>query len=477
MPTTIRMAMTTCGANDVIQFASRTAAQHLAEDCFGDDYPSILDKTYSEFKDDLKSFSALTVANGRITLDPRTKRNIRAFIQFVKDQLRTSMDPSLVPFEIANASLYLRNEKTHKAFVDNSSSITETTKPARFTQKIRWDDWSPTFVNFLRSIPGRNGIPLAYVIRMSVAPVIDSSADFLQNYINRAPLNGPAFCKDAMKVHIYLVNFTAGNVTAETKILPNSNDRNGRIDFINLHNHYEGVGINSIDIVAMDNTLITLYYSGEKKPHMWWEEFERRLTRAFTIYDKREGRQVYSNEMKLRCLVGKIDADFLQLTKSTIDLELTRVPITMTYELALAAFRNNVNKKHPPDLSSGPTRVRRLQGINTGRGERGRGERDQRFHGRGRGGRYQRGGGGHYYGRGGREQGRGHGRGRFGQDQHPRPGSRNILMTDGTMMAIHPAIQYAPDVWFNIPEHEHENIARERQEHREQQGWNTRQRT
>ena len=50
-------------------------------------------------------------------------------------------------------------------------------------------------------------------------------------------------------------------------------------------------------------------------------------------------------------------------------------------------------------------------------------------------------------------------------------------MIDGSMMAIHPAIQYAPDIWFNIPENEHDNIARECQEHREQQGLNTRQRT
>ena len=105
-------------------------------------------------------------------------------MQFVKDMLQTSMDPSLILFNVADTSIYLRNEKTHKAFVDNSSSITETTKPARFTQKLRWDDWSPTFINFLRSIPGRTGIPLAYVIRANVAPVIDPTADFLQNYIN-----------------------------------------------------------------------------------------------------------------------------------------------------------------------------------------------------------------------------------------------------------------------------------------------------
>ena len=76
---TIRNVMTLCGVNDVNMFTRQTAAQHLAEYCFGDDYTSIMDKTYSEFEDDLKSYSTLIVANGQIRLDPCTKRHIRAF--------------------------------------------------------------------------------------------------------------------------------------------------------------------------------------------------------------------------------------------------------------------------------------------------------------------------------------------------------------------------------------------------------------
>ena len=44
-------------------------------------------------------------------------------------------------------------------------------------------------------------------------------------------------------------------------------------------------------------------------------------------------------------------------------------------------------------------------------------------------------------------------------------------------MAIHPAVQYAPDTWYNIPETERDILQRERREHREQQGRNTRPRT
>ena len=472
---TVYDAMVECGVNDATLFMGQTPAVRIAEDCFGNDFNAVMEISYEEFEADLKSYSTLTVANGQIRLDPRTKRMIRAFLQFVRNHYRISVDPSTIPFVTANAIQLLNDEKTHKAFVDKSSKIIETTKPIRFTEKIRWDDWVPTFINFLRSIPGRHGVPLCYVIRNHVVPLIDPLADLLQSYINRAPLQGAAFQADALDVHIYLVNFTAGNVTAETKLLPNAEEQNGRVDFINLLHHYEGVGVNSINIIAADITLSSLYYSGEKKPHMWWNEFETRLTKAFLAYDKKEQRVVYSNEMKLRTLLGKIDADFLQITKSTLNLELNRIPITMTYATALKTFRDEVNRKFPPDLSSGPNRVRRVQ--ETGQGGRGgRGQRD-----RGRGGRDRgRGRGDRGRGRGGRQYGRGRGQRDQGNpppNYHPRPGSRNIVMIDGTQMAIHPAVQYSPDVWYNIPEPERENLRRERSEHREQQGRNQRPRT
>ena len=47
-------------------------------------------------------------------------------------------------------------------------------------------------------------------------------------------------------------------------------------------------------------------------------------------------------------------------------------------------------------------------------------------------------------------------------------------MLDGSQMAIHPAVQYAPDTWYNIPEAERDILQRERREHREQQGHNQR---
>ena len=114
--------------------------------------------------------------------------------------------------------------------------------------------------------------------------------------------------------------------------------------------HFEGIGIHSFDIVRADRILKSLDYLGEKKPHMWWTQFEIELKFAFTTYQKKEGQIVHSEEMKLRILLGKVKADFLNGVKSTINVSLTAVPMIMTYSQAIATFRQTVHAKYPPDL-------------------------------------------------------------------------------------------------------------------------------
>ena len=90
----------------------------------------------------------------------------------------------------------------------------------------------------------------------------------MDNYVTRAPLTGDAFKVDAAEVHTYLVNFMAGNNTAEVKMLPYMDSHNGRLDFKALKDHYEGVGVNAVNILKAEETIRNLFYSGEKKPHM-----------------------------------------------------------------------------------------------------------------------------------------------------------------------------------------------------------------
>ncbi|KAI2500086.1 Reverse transcriptase (RNA-dependent DNA polymerase) [Fragilaria crotonensis] len=246
-----------------------------------------------------------------------------------------------------------------------------------------------------------------------------------------------------MQVHTFLVNFVAGNDTAEAKIQGLQRTNDGREAYKRLVDHYEGVGIHAFDIREADEVIKSLFYSGERPPHMWWSEFEKRLTRAFNAYVKREGRVVHSDSMKIRMLIDKIKADFLTPTKAQLEIELSRFPMTMTYEQAIALFRNMVNQKHPPQMNAASNRVRRsINETNTGRGGRG--------HGRGGFGRG---------GRGGRNPGRG---GRGGQPRQTRSDSRFITLTDGTQIEYHASFSFPRHVYMKFKQEDKDMLRRER---------------
>ena len=418
---TVRSLLALAGVDDSALFNNETKAERMASDMFDDSFESCLDKTFDEIDADLKIYANLTVNSGKITVTPRVKRSIKAFVQWTKDMLRTGRDPVTEVVNNFDVAALMRRYKTHLSFVKKSSTMATTANPSQFASDTKWEDWEPTFKNFLRTIPGRDGVPLDYVIRINNTTNRATHIDMLEEYAQQAPLRGPAFQADAAEVHTYITKYIAGNATAEAKIQAYTSENNGRRDFTALRDHYEGVGINAVDIIKADTTLETLYYSGEKRPHMWWDLFERQLTSAFTTYNKKEQRDVHSDEMKLRILVKKINADFLQSVKAGIQIELTRVPLVMTYERALAAFRNEVNRKFSTET---PTKTRRsVKEANSGGKSRG---------GRGRG-------------RGGRGSGRG-GKGR-------RPGYKRkretvpITLTDGTVIDYHPSIKFSDDVF------------------------------
>ena len=101
-----------------------------------------------------------------------------------------------------------------------------------------------------------------------------------------APLKGQAFTIDTSEVHTFIVDFITQNNKTESIIKIFENERNGRKDWNTLQNHYKGQRIYANDISKVDSDLKNLFYSGEKKPHMRWIEFERRLNLSFQTWVK-----------------------------------------------------------------------------------------------------------------------------------------------------------------------------------------------
>lgn len=111
-----------------------------------------------------------------------------------------------------------RRYKTHEKFLLDSKTLAEAAKSEKFKETVKWDDWKPTFLNYIRTIPGRDGVPLKYVCRDKDEPDFMHNDDFLDDYVAMAPLEGDSFAIDTVQVHTFLVNVVAGNNTAEAKI-------------------------------------------------------------------------------------------------------------------------------------------------------------------------------------------------------------------------------------------------------------------
>lgn len=94
----------------------------------------------------------------------------------------------------------------------------------------RGEDWVPSFINFLRAIPDRDGVPLKYIIRDNDAADHILNFDFLDDYVANAPLNGAACVNDTALEHTHLINLIASNTEAESLVKVFEEQRNGRKD-------------------------------------------------------------------------------------------------------------------------------------------------------------------------------------------------------------------------------------------------------
>jgi len=203
-----------CGVDNIALFLGETPAKRIAADIFDDNFTTCMDITFKELDDHFKTYSDLTQAQGQIRIPPGTRKNIKAFVQWTRDEIRFGRDPSLSPFPLDQVSDCLRRHKTHEKFVADAKTLAEAAKPEKFKESTKWEDWKPTFLNYIRAMPGRDGIPLKYICRENDESRFEANEDFLDDYIDRAPLTGDSYVIDLVHVHTFLLNFVTRNDTA-----------------------------------------------------------------------------------------------------------------------------------------------------------------------------------------------------------------------------------------------------------------------
>ena len=102
-----------------------TQAQRIADDIFDNRFASCMDITFKELDDHFKTYSDLTIAQGQICLCPGPHKNIKAFVQWTRDEIRLGRDPSNTPFPVHLVSNLIRRYKTHEKFQADTKTLSE----------------------------------------------------------------------------------------------------------------------------------------------------------------------------------------------------------------------------------------------------------------------------------------------------------------------------------------------------------------
>lgn len=205
---TVANAMSACG------IIPEEHATRLADEVFHNNFSTTMDKSFKDLDKDIESFRTLTVAEGRIRITPGIKQKLRAFIQWARDLIRKGLDPTSEPFPVHLSAELISRYNSHALWQERSKTISDSAKPSSFTKDAKWEEWQPVFVNYLRTLPGRNGVPLSYIVRDNDDPDPISRSSFLDEYVAMSPLQGPAYIEDAGVVHTLLASLISGNDTA-----------------------------------------------------------------------------------------------------------------------------------------------------------------------------------------------------------------------------------------------------------------------
>ena len=116
-PFKVADAIHDCGVMEGALFKDNTKSDRMSAELFDYYFLSCMEKTYEEFDEELKSYSNLTVVNGKIRLGPGQKNNTKDFIQWTRDQILLGINPALTRFPVVNVLDYINRYKHHAAYI------------------------------------------------------------------------------------------------------------------------------------------------------------------------------------------------------------------------------------------------------------------------------------------------------------------------------------------------------------------------
>ena len=129
MSQTISDALTNCGVlsnTTGIVLNGNISADMIAAYVFNENFNTCVDIKFSELEYNWKTYRRLTVAEERISLRPRTKVDIREFVQCTRGEVRQDEDPILTLFPLNDRDDLIERFKTHNHWLEDVVNMGKT---------------------------------------------------------------------------------------------------------------------------------------------------------------------------------------------------------------------------------------------------------------------------------------------------------------------------------------------------------------
>ena len=123
----------------------------IAADVFNENFNTCVEINFSELEHNQKTYSGLMVYKGRIMLRPRTKVDIRVFVQWTRDKISQYQYPRLTLFPLAERYEPIKRFNTHTQWLGDAVNMKKNYIQQNFTEIMERMDCKAKFINFLKS--------------------------------------------------------------------------------------------------------------------------------------------------------------------------------------------------------------------------------------------------------------------------------------------------------------------------------------
>ena len=150
-----------------IGFDNEATRERLCIEGF-DSFSELQSMREKDIRDLAESYGRRTVADGRFIFGVRRVRYLIGMIHWVQDFMRISGIPSLDEFNGEAATfrealdIASNRAEVRRVEKEQSDTVSKAADPGKFKDERKWPEWEPSFVNYLSTIPGVNGVPLSY---------------------------------------------------------------------------------------------------------------------------------------------------------------------------------------------------------------------------------------------------------------------------------------------------------------------------